>query len=491
MSEPFELLCNRLLRISTESDMGDAGLAIDELDARTLFDQFPEFIYIKDRRSRYVLANACMVRAHGIVGSAALIGRTDFDFFDNETAKLLFADEQEAMASGTAIKGVEHRIVVRGSPMWLITTKMPLRDRNGAVVGLVGISRDVTERRRQEELRRGHARLFEMIARGQPLQIVLDALVRLVEAELDGIKASVLLLEEGGILRHGSAPGLPDAYVELIEGLSIGPKAGSCGTAAWRRSPVIVADTFSDALWEDYREIARRFGLRSCWSTPIMGAENHVLGTFALYSGEVREPTPLELELTAMATDLAGIAIERVRSEERIRHMAHHDPLTGLPNRTLFWAQFAKVLDNARSSGRTIAVTYIDLDNFKQINDSLGHAVGDEVLKTLSARMADTIGSGNLIARLGGDEFVIVFSDPMHEGAKSLKCLEELRSSISRPVAVGASSVHATCSMGVSLFPRDGETPKALLASADRAMYEAKDLGRDRLRVCQALGRGV
>jgi diguanylate cyclase (GGDEF)-like protein len=185
----------------------------------------------------------------------------------------------------------------------------------------------------------------------------------------------------------------------------------------------------------------------------------------------------------AMATDLAGIAIERDRNEQRIQHMAHHDPLTGLPNRTLFWTQFSRALHEARREHRKVTVAYIDLDNFKQINDTLGHAAGDEVLKTLSTRMLNCIRASDLLVRLGGDEFAIVFSNPSQDEAGILRRLQELRSAISHTVVIEGQGVNATCSMGVAFFPQDGDTPEMLLAHADRAMYEAKDMGRDTLRV--------
>jgi diguanylate cyclase (GGDEF)-like protein len=169
--------------------------------------------------------------------------------------------------------------------------------------------------------------------------------------------------------------------------------------------------------------------------------------------------------------------------------MAHHDPLTGLPNRTLFWTQFGRTLHEARRENRKVTVAYIDLDNFKQINDTLGHAAGDEVLKTLSSRMARCIRASDLLVRLGGDEFAIVFSNPNHDDLGVLRRLQELRTGISRPIFIEEHSVVATCSMGVAFFPQDGDTPEALLARADRAMYEAKDMGRDKLRVSG--GEGV
>ncbi len=101
------------------------------------------------------------------------------------------------------------------------------------------------------------------------------------------------------------------------DGVQIGPKVGSCGTAAWRREAVVVRDIQSDLLWDDYKEIAARFNLRSCWSTPLVAADGMVLGHFALYSETVREPGADEIRLTSMASDLAGIAIERARNEQK------------------------------------------------------------------------------------------------------------------------------------------------------------------------------
>jgi len=492
VADPLEELCSRLLRVSTESDIDlDVALVTRELETRTLLDHLPDFVYVKDRRGRFVFANAAAGRNSKFHEGAHIIGKTDFDILDHETARELFIAEQEVMSTGVAVEGREERVKLPdGRVLWLTTSKMPLRNADGQIVGLVGISRDITERKRQDDRRHGHARLLEMIARGQPLQAVLDALVRTVEEELEGIIASVLLFEEEtSRLRHGAATRLPPAYVQLIDGIEIGPNHGSCGTAAWRRAPVFVKDVMTDPLWDGYRELAVVFGFRSCWSTPILGPDGQVLGTFGLYSDAPREPTELELELTAMATDIAGIAIERARNEERIRHMAHHDALTGLPNRALFWPQFSRTLHEAERENRKVTVAYIDLDNFKQINDTLGHAAGDEVLKTLASRMTGCIRASDLLARLGGDEFAIVFSNPNRDEVGVVRRLQALRAAIASPVVIEERSVTATCSMGVAFFPQDGDTPEALLARADRAMYEAKDMGRNRL--CVSGGEGI
>ena len=486
-ADSLEQLCSRLLRISTVGDIHDALLVINELNAHSLIDQFPEQIYIKDRRSRFVLANASTARSHNLASATNLLGKTDFDFFEQDAAEALFLAEQLVMSSGGPMVDLEHLMDFGGRLRWMQSTKTPLRDQDGRIVGLIGISRDITERKRQDDLRRGHARPLDMVARSRPLDQVLHALVALVEEELDDLTAAVLLLEEGSErLRYVAALGLPEAYRAEIDGVDIGPRAGACGTAAWRREPVICSDVLNDPLWENVRHLPLQFGFRSCWSTPILSAENTVLGTFALYSNAVREPTQMEQEVMAMATDIAGIAIERTRAEVRIHHMAHHDPLTGLPNRTLFWAQFGRAIAEARREARRITVTYIDLDNFKQINDTLGHAAGDEVLRALALRLSHCIRPSDLLVRLGGDEFAIVFSNPGHEQQGSMIArLEELRAAISRPFVLEGEVIEVTCSMGVAFFPDDGDTPEALLAKADNVMYVAKGGGRDRLKVWQ------
>ena len=188
-------------------------------------------------------------------------------------------------------------------------------------VEFIGAVMDVTERKRAEVLRDRESRILEMIARDAPLQEILETLVRVIEAQFAGLLCSVLLLDEDGQhIRRGAAPGLPEPYNAAIDGLSIGPKAGSCGTAMYRREPVVVTDILRDPLWEEYRSVAEPYGLRACWSTPILTHSGKVLGTFAMYYREPRSPSPAETRALEMATHLAGIAIGRkLAREERER----------------------------------------------------------------------------------------------------------------------------------------------------------------------------
>lgn len=182
------------------------------------------------------------------------------------------------------------------------------------------LDRDNAERRRAEALIAGQNRVLAFIAQGAPLADSLTELIRFLEDQAPDTLCSVLLLDDAGAhLTHGAAPSLPRAYVEAIDGAAIGPRAGSCGTAAFRREPVYVADIDQDLLWSDYKHLALPHGLRACWSTPIIDRQQRVVGTFAIYHREPGLPSARHLQLVEIATQLAAIAIGRARTERELR----------------------------------------------------------------------------------------------------------------------------------------------------------------------------
>jgi signal transduction protein with GAF and PtsI domain len=171
--------------------------------------------------------------------------------------------------------------------------------------------------KKEEAFRLGQSRILQRLAANAPLNEILERLVLLIEAQAPGMLCSVLLLsEDGDHVRHGAAPSLPPDYVAAIDGLQIGPRKGSCGTAIYRGEPVVVTDILNDPLWEDYRDLAAANGLRACWSTPILSGRGKVLGSFAMYYQEPRTPTGDEAGLTDVATRIAGLAIEHHAAKE-------------------------------------------------------------------------------------------------------------------------------------------------------------------------------
>jgi C4-dicarboxylate-specific signal transduction histidine kinase len=216
----------------------------------------------------------------------------------------------------------EHRLLMPdGSVKYVRVVGHPSTNDELGNFEFVGAVTDITERKRAEALRDGESRILEMIARDAPLEELLEKLVWVVEAQFAGLLCSVLLLDEDGQhARHGAAPSLPKPYTNAIDGLCIGPKAGSCGTAMYRREPVVVTDILQDPLWEPYRSVAEPHGFRACWSTPILAHSGRALGSFAMYYRKPRSPSPAETRALEMATHLAGIAIERkLAREERER----------------------------------------------------------------------------------------------------------------------------------------------------------------------------
>ena len=264
----------------------------------------------------------------------------------------------------------------------------PILSPSGELVEIVGTGIDVTERKRAEALRDGESRILEMIARDGPLEETLEKLVLVVEAQFTALLCSVLLLDEDGQrVRHGAAPSLPESYNRAIDGTCIGPKAGSCGTAMYRREPVVVTDILHDPLWEAYRDVVKPYGLRACWSTPILAHSGKALGSFAMYYREPRSPNASEIGALEMANHLAGIAIERklAREErERLREaqadLAHANRVTTMGELTASVAHevsqpIAASLTNAKTCLRWLAG---DTPNLEEAREAAQRIVQDQ-----------------------------------------------------------------------------------------------------------------
>jgi len=476
---------NRLADEMSRIFPADPDIADRHYWLETIINHVPDYIYAKDIEGRFLIANQVTVADNGLEALSDIIGKTDFDLHPPHLARIIADVERRVIETGEPIFGIEERALIsKGRDRWLMTSKVPLRNKAGKVIGIVGVSRDISDRKASERLLEGQAHLLEMIANGRPLEEFFRELILLIEALVPRIRGSILMLSaDGRHLLHGAAPNLDETYCGMIHGLEIGPKAGSCGTAAWRGEQVIVADIFEDPLWEDCREVVRPYGFRACWSTPIHSRERKVLGTFALYSEAVCVPDDQQKELIAMAAHLAGIAIERKQAEDRISFMAHHDALTGLPNRALFEEQVAEALETLRGTAQWAVLAFLDLDNFKLVNDTLGHAAGDELLKVTAVRMRASVRKSDMVVRVGGDEFILLLNGLPCERDIVLARLEDIRAAIAAPMQINGHSLQITCSMGVACFPNQGRTVGELLANADMAMYRAKELGRNNLQV--------
>jgi PAS domain S-box-containing protein len=225
---------------------------------------------------------------------------------------------QSIMASGKAGEAEARLRRFDGEYRWFLFRANPLCDEFGCIVKWFGLNTDITERKRAEDLLTGEKRILEMLARGEPLPQILDGMCRFVEEQVSGSLSSILLVD-GDRLRHGGAPSLPKDYTDVVDGAAIGPSAGSCGTAVYRREQVIVEDIATDPLWADYREMALPHSLRACWSTPVFSSRGEVIATFAIYYREPRSPSQRDQETLEQITHLAGVAIERKQTQDALR----------------------------------------------------------------------------------------------------------------------------------------------------------------------------
>ncbi len=323
--------------------------------------------------------------------------------------------------------------------------------------------------------------VLELLARGESLPAMLDFLARSYETMYPGMYCSVLLASpDGKHLVKGAAPSLPDAYIGALDGMEIGEDSGSCSVAAFSREATIVEDIASDPQWRKYREIALSQGLASCWSIPILSTKEQVLGTFALYGSQPRAPKPLELAALGRGAHLASLAIERAQNEARIVQLAHFDALTGLPNLTLLKDRVAHAMGMAQRSGSQVALMFLDLDHFKNVNDTLGHRIGDELLVQLSRRLKSVLRDEDTLSRMGGDEFIFVLPGTDADGAAHVA--EKLLETVASPYQIRQYELSVTPSVGIAIYPADGTDFDRLYQCADVAMYRAKRDGRNCFR---------
>lgn len=316
--------------------------------------------------------------------------------------------------------------------------------------------------------------LLKAIATGESLASVMDKLCRRVEELAPAVICSVLLVDPEGRLHPLAAPSLPADYSAALDGLPIGPRAGSCGTAAYRREEVDVRDIATDPLWEDYRHLVMPLGFRACWSSPILSRDGTVLGTFAFYYRERDGAREAERLIVDACVPLCAIAIEHERAHAEAFRLAYRDPVTGLANRSAFF-KHAKQLTADPSSGAPVAVFYLDLDGFKKINERFGPGAGDELLAAVGKRLLALGEDGGIIARLGGDQFAMLRAGVDTAGADALAT--RLIAAFDAPFAIDGRTVAIRASIGIAYGqPGDVDLAEAM-KNADLALSRAKTEG--------------
>jgi len=329
--------------------------------------------------------------------------------------------------------------------------------------------------------------ILEMVAKGDSLQATAERLCLEVEAIVPVAACSILTVDAAGLLHPLAAPSLPTAYSRALDGLSIGPSVGSCGTAAFLREDIVVEDIMTDLLWRDYQDLVIQIPYRACWSTPISNGKGAVIGTFAFYYREPRGPTKLERDIVEDCINLCVIAFERRDRVEERERLARVDGLTGLPNRAGFNAAL-DALDCSQPGAW--ALLAIDLDNLKIVNDTFGHHAGDVLLEEVGRRMAQAVAPDRTF-RIGGDEFAVIVQSPTaleNLDAMASQLLEQL----TFPVQSLGHSLYPRATIGGAIVSVSDPLPHSVRLNADHALYHAKETGRGGfVRYWRGLGTAI
>src|SRR6476661_2213271 len=289
-----------------------------------MFEQAPGFMLLLEGPDQKVaVANDAFTK---LVGRRGLVGKP----FAEALPELTEQGVDEILAgvsrSGEAFVGRGMSLSMKradGTTEELLVDLVfqPLPSGDGQLSSVFIQGNDVTDDRRNEALREAHNKVLELAISDAPLATTLTELIRIVESSSrTGVLGSILLLDpDEKHLRQGAAPSLPSAYSAAIDGAEIGACAGSCGTAAYLGAAVFVSDIATDPLWADYKQLALPHGLRACWSIPILTRGRKVLGTFAMYPHEIREPTIRDLMLVDLITQTAALVIDRERAQAALQ----------------------------------------------------------------------------------------------------------------------------------------------------------------------------
>jgi diguanylate cyclase (GGDEF)-like protein len=313
------------------------------------------------------------------------------------------------------------------------------------------------------------------------------ALCNEVQRIAPDVIVSTLRLDSNGAVRPLAAPGLPSSYDEAINGVQAAADIGTCGPAMTFGRPVLTRDIHEDPNWRSLLHLADPLGLRACWSHPIKDRNGRVLGSLAFYFRQPTEPTEFHRRLAEACLRLCTLAFEHEETHDNLQRLAWFDSLTGLPNRAMLEREAERILARARRARSGVAVLMLDVDHFKQHNDTLGHLAGDKSLRLIANCIADSLlRSEGIAGRYGGEEFCVVLQDAGQ--GEAVEVAESIRKLVEEGLHGRVAGLEGglTVSIGVAVFDgRSDDSFEDLIGRADQCLYEAKRIGRNRVVVPQ------
>ncbi|MCG6206107.1 EAL domain-containing protein [Rhodopseudomonas sp. HC1] len=452
---------------------------------RSITDRTNRAVFVTDAEQNIIYTNPAFTRMFGYTPRQAKGHRPTELLAGRYTNRRSLAGLRRALRD---TGGGEQEILSydkNGEEIWISADIKALRSGSGKSDYMFALLTDISE---TKQLRSLQQLTLALLADELPITEIADRLCRLVEAIAPDVVSSLLHIDGAGLIRPLGGPSLPADYSQALDGIAIGPMVGSCGSAAYYGRPMLAMDIDNDATWQPYKELALAVGLRACWSSPIKSKDGRVIGTFAFYFRECRAPSRWHRQIIDACVDLGALAIERKESRAQIERLAYQDMLTGLPNR----ARLRDLISAATGScgpGDHVALAFLDVDNFKDVNDTLGHSAGDEFLVEFAQRLRAQLGPNDRLGRLGGDEFVIVM--PGRDAAEAGELAARISAALTQPLGIGTRQVPMSASIGISLYPEHAAEIDTLIRQADTAMYQAKRAGRATWRFFSAEMNGL
>ncbi len=387
---------------------------------------------VKDASGRYQFANPKFERSFGF-SPGQIVGKTDYQVFPPTVSDLFRESELEAMRLRKDIER-EETLRLGGEDRHFLVVRFPVFDDDGAITGVCFQATDVTERRHAEDQLRLAARVFDRAAEGVVVTDINQCILTVNDSfsAVTGYERAEVVGKTPSILKSGKHS--KEFYLEMWEKLRAN---GWWQGEIWNRKK-------NGDLYLEWLSI-----------NTVKGQNGEVVNYVAMFSDitQVRE------------------------SQHRVEFLATHDDLTGLPNRTLFNDRLKLALARASRSKENLTVLFLDLDDFKIINDTLGHDTGDKLLKQAANRLLECVRTEDTVARLGGDEFVLLLEGSQRHDA--VLTAERIIKTLSQSFHLDGRDCFVSASLGISMFPEDAQDPNGLMRNADAAMYRAKEQGKN------------
>lgn len=391
-----------------------------------------------------------------------------------------------AILRGDAFSNVEAvRLRKDGTPVIVSLSGAPILNDSGRSVGVMVILADITARKRSEIRQELQNTITALLAEARTVEEALGSVIQAFCEKLGWACGARRVLDTKiNALRCAEAWGNGEpAVMEFVEETRTLVTPSTSGHAGVTRrvwdagQPVWIADIQEDRNLKR-GAAARKAGLHTALAFPVVIGEEFY-GVMEFFAQEVRQQDSGMLDLARQLGSQIGQFIARKQAEHDLRFVATHDTLTALPNRTMFGERLSQALSQARRYNRRLAVLFVDLDGFKEVNDRYGHDAGDALLKEIAVRLRASLREGDVIGRIGGDEFVVLIEE-YAEVAHLTMVAQKILDTVARPVTVRGHECRVTSSVGISAYPQDGKDSQALLRSADSAMYRAKEQGKNR-----------